>query len=138
MKKIKWLIYTVAIGLIPFVLRLFVWWLSENSKDVGYIINEVDVVTFGLVLHLSIIMELQNEEKVDAKWKTTCNGISILMLIFFSVFLGISYLEDVTNSKIIGVNKLKFLCTILSIASFIFCYSIYNRLSAIEKEGATP
>ena len=136
MKKIKWLLYTVAIGLIPFVLRFSIWWLSENTKEIGYILNEVDVVTFGLVLHLSIITELQNEDKVDPQWKAKCNGVSILMLIFFSVFLGISYLEDVTGSKIIGLNKLKLLCTIMSVVSFFFCYSIYNRLSAIEKGGS--
>jgi len=135
MRKIRWLIYTVIIGLIPFIIRLIVWWLCENTHDWDYIINEVDVVAFGLVLHLSIINELENERRLDPKWKTICNGISIIMLIMFAVFLGISYLEDVTASKMIGINKLKALCTVLSVVSFLFCYAVYNELAAIEKKN---
>ena len=136
MKKIKWLIYTVAIGLIPFVLRLFLWWITVNTHSIDYVINEVDIVMFGLILNLSIITELENEKDLEPKWKTKCNGFSLIMLILFSVFLGISYFGDVTASIAIGTNKLKLLCTVLSIISFLFCFSVYNRLNAIE-EGRT-
>lgn len=136
MKKIRWLIYTVVIGLIPFILRFFIWWITKNNHSIDYVINEVDIVMFGLVLNLSIITELENEKDLEPKWRTKCNGFSVIMLILFSVFLGVSYFGDVTASDAIGTDKLKILCTVLSIMSFFFCLSVYNRLSAIE-EGRT-
>lgn len=60
-KKIKWLIYTVLVGLIPIMSRLLVW-LVSNKVGIE-ILNASDFVAFGLVLHISNINEIVSIRK---------------------------------------------------------------------------
>ena len=50
-KKIKWLTYTVFVGLIPVFGRLLVWGISQNREM--DLFNAADFVVFGLILHIS-------------------------------------------------------------------------------------
>lgn len=82
-KKIKWLIYTVLVGLIPILSRLIVWVVTkEGSVD---LLSPSDFVAFGLVLHISNINEIEHFSGVEREWKTSQNGISIAFIAFYSV-----------------------------------------------------
>lgn len=129
MLKTKWLIYTVLIGLIPFFIRL-IFFLLISKTSYSYILNEVDMITFGLVLNLSNINELENRDNVDKKWKTIKIGFSLFMIVIFATLLGISYLADIDSTKIINTSSLKYCSLFLSFNSLIFSYSIYNRLNS--------
>lgn len=67
MKKIYiWLIFTVLVGLLPIIARV----ITVNMftlKDVVYI-SPVDIIVFGIVLHVSILNELNNLQK-DNEWR---------------------------------------------------------------------
>ena len=84
--KAKWLIYTVLVGLIPFMARSFVY-LSLKDKDVYLLFHEADFVVFGLVLHITNINELEHYESDEKPWKTIQNGISIIFIPFMPSYL---------------------------------------------------
>jgi hypothetical protein len=132
MKKRKWFIYTVIIGLLPLMIRLFLYAVL-NGLELSYVINEVDLVTFGLVLHISNINELEDKVNMDKVWKTTAIGISVIMLVLYSALLSIGYLSDAVDSVNINRRTLKMCAFLLSVLSFLNSYSIYNRLNKAEE-----
>ena len=91
MKKVKWLIYTVAIGLVPFLARFFVY-MFTNSLTASYLLNEIDIIAFGLALHVANINELTENYIGDEKGKVTNLGICLFMIIIYGIILGISYI----------------------------------------------
>ena|ERR1700712_923702 len=128
MIKAKWLIYTVIIGLIPFLVRAFLYIVIKKTEP-NYIFNASDMVVFGLVLNLSNINELEDNEKIDRLWKTTCIGASTISIILFATFLVVTYFSELDNAKILDINNLKIFIGISCIFSFIFSYAIFNRLN---------
>src|SRR5687768_1766387 len=94
MIKRKWFIYTVLIGLIPFFLRLMIFCFTRNVQ-IGYTLNEIDLISFGLILNLTNINELEGSHNIDLAWKTTQVGLSLLLLILFSAFLALAYLSEI-------------------------------------------
>lgn len=131
MKKRKWLIYTVLIGLVPFFLRLLIYFIIKDTNS-NYILNEVDMVTFGLVLNLTNINELENVQNVEQKWKTTNIGMSVILLIIFASFLGLVYISDLPNILIFNKENIKYCALCLGIVSFVSSYSIYNKLNTLQ------
>ena len=55
----KWLMYTVVIGLIPIILRFFLYFTLSNNYSIN-IISLSDIAIFGLIIHISIINELEH------------------------------------------------------------------------------
>ena len=129
MIKTKWFIYTVLIGLIPFFIRAFFYITMKNTQS-GYVFNAVDMVTFGLILQLSNINELEGKKDLDEKWQARNIGISLFCVVLFAAFLAISYFQDFDKNKIFDEDKIKILAGTLSITSFILSYSIYNKLNS--------
>ena len=76
-KKIKWFIYTVLVGMIPIISRLLITSII-NKEDVTFFVA-TDFIALGLVLHISIINELEHlNNEVD--WRTIQNGMSIVYI----------------------------------------------------------
>lgn len=128
MTKTKWLLYTVLIGLVPFLVRFLIFLVI---KDIGakYILNEIDMIAFGLVLNVSNITELEGNTNMDSRSKTINIGVSVFLVIFFTAFLGISYVSDLPNVNIFNKDSIKWLSLILSAGAFFFSYSIFKRLN---------
>lgn len=82
-KKIKWLTYTVLVGLIPVFGRLLVWVISQN-RDM-HLLNAADFVVFGLILHISIINEIEHLNDDQRSWKTLHNGVSIAFIAMYGI-----------------------------------------------------
>ena len=57
-KKIKWLIYTVIVGLIPIFLRFLVSLLTKPGTITMFTAS--DFISFGLVLHISNMNEIEH------------------------------------------------------------------------------
>jgi hypothetical protein len=125
-KKIKWLIYTVLVGLIPIMSRLLVW-LVANKTNIE-MLSASDFVAFGLVLHISNINEIEHLEQNDKSWKTIHNGISITFIALYSVLLA-TFLLGSTQPNLIDVKAIKAASIILSIVSLFISYSVYYRIS---------
>ena len=130
MIKTKWLIYTVIIGLIPFLIRTLIT-LFDKQGSINYWINESDIINFGLVLNLSVINELEDKDFEDKIWKTRNIGFSIVSLILLSSILAIVTYSDFKHNTDINRNSVKWCSFILAVVNFIFTYSIYNRLNTI-------
>ena len=99
MKRTKWLIYTVYVGLIPIIIRFFIYWFSNNITSIEYVFNETELITFGLILHLTNINELEDRVDLVRGWKTKNIGTSVILMVVLSVLLGIAYLAD-ANPKV--------------------------------------
>lgn len=122
-KKIKWLIYTVLVGLIPILSRLMVWLVTkEGSID---LFSPSDFVAFGLVLHISNINEIEHFSGMEREWKTAQNGISITFIAFYSVLFALTLIGE----NIVDVNAIKICTMVLSVVSFLISYSVYDRVS---------
>ncbi|OIN56191.1 hypothetical protein [Arsenicibacter rosenii] len=124
MKLTKWLIYTVIIGAIPFIVRFFVF-IATTNIDSNYIVNIVDMVTFGLVLHVSNINELESWQGMEDSKRTLFRGISLVLIVLLSALLGLAYIADLDKTGVYEIDSIKYLSVTLSTISFIFVLSIY-------------
>jgi hypothetical protein len=131
MKKTKWLIYTVIIGLLPFFIRSFIC-LFDKTGTLNYWINATDFIVFGLILNLSNINELEDKRLDDQLWKTKNIGYSVLQIILFSSIFAIITYSELKSNKDLNVYTVKICSFVLAFVSFIFSYSIFNRLNTIE------
>ena len=131
MIKTKWLIYTVLIGLMPFFIRTFIY-LIDRTATLDYWINEIDFIGFGLVLHLSILNELEDKDFDDKVWRTRHIGFSVIGILFLASLLAIVTYADFKKSDDLNENTVKTMSIIFSLISFLFSYSIYNRLNKLR------
>ncbi|MBN5142305.1 hypothetical protein JY471_07195 [Stenotrophomonas maltophilia] len=125
-KKVKWLIYTVLVGLIPVLSRLMVW--SVTSPGSVALISSSDFVAFGLVLHISNINEIEHFSGVDREWKTIQNGTSIAFIALYSVLFALT----IIGGGLIDGAAMNVCTLILSMVSFLISYSVYDRISRVE------
>lgn len=123
-KSTKWLIYTVVIGLLPVIIRFLLWLVTEKSSM--ELLSISDMITFGLVIHISIINELEHSHEEDA-WKTKHNGVSILFITIYSALFALIVLSNEVF-PMIDKNKFTTLVALLNIVSFFIGYSVhYNN-----------
>ena len=132
MKKTKWLIYTVLIGLIPFLIRTFIA-LFDKTGTIEYWLNETDFIILGLVLNLTNINELEDKDFEDKVWKTKNIGFSVVSIALFSAILAIVTYSDFKTNPDLNKVTVKTCSIVLTLVSFIFSYSIFNRLNTIKQ-----
>jgi len=132
MKKTKWLIYTVIIGLIPFFIRTFIA-LFDKTATFNYWLNEGDFIVLGLVLNLTNINELEDRNFEDKIWKTKNIGVSVIFIALFAAVFAIVTYADFKVNPDLNRSMVKGCSIFLALVSFIFSYSIYNRLTVLEK-----
>ena len=122
-KKIKWLIYTVLVGLLPILSRLMVWIVTKTGSV--EILSSSDFVAFGLILHISNINEIEHISNLEKEWKTAQNGISILFIAFYSSLFALNLI----GGNIVDAKSIKICTIVLSVFSFFISYSVYDRIS---------
>ena len=130
MIKTKWLIYTVLIGILPFLIRLILFVVIKN-KAVVFLMNESDFIILGLVLNLTNLNELEGENK--SSWKTKMTGVSAIQIAVYAGILALSYITEL-NNEIINEDILFWCSLILALVSFLLSYSIYDRLTIDEDD----
>jgi hypothetical protein len=130
MKKTKWLIYTVIIGLIPFIIRSLIC-LFDKTSTMGFWLNETDFIIFGLVLNLSNINELEDKEIENQIWKTKNIGCSVIQIIVFSAIFSIVTYSEFKSNTDLNLTTVKVCSIVLALVSFIFSYSIFNRINKL-------
>ena len=127
--KVKWLIYTVLVGLIPVVLRALLWIISPHQTIDFF--SASDFVAFGLILHISNINEIEHFNDLDKSWKTFQNGTSIFLITVYS-FLFAAHLFNQANPGTINVGTVRTISMILSGVTFFLSFSVYNRISKVD------
>lgn len=128
-KKIKWLIYTVLVGLIPILCRMLMWVVTKNGTVQPW--AAADFIAFGLVLHISNINEIEHLDG-DRDWKTTQNGISIAFIAFYSVLFALSMLQGGAAS-LVNSNTITVCALSLATVSLLISFSIFHRLSSLAR-----
>jgi TRAP-type C4-dicarboxylate transport system permease large subunit len=132
MKRTKWLIYSVIIGLIPILIRIFIYLIDKTATS-SYCINPTDFIAFVLVLNLTNINELEHKTFDDILWKTKKIGYSIILILLSSSFLAIITYSEFKKNPDLNMFTMKICCIVLTIVTFIFSLSIYNRLNSLEE-----
>lgn len=126
-RKTKWFVYTVAVGLIPLFTRGIVYLFLEE-KNIGFLLNEMDFVIFGLVVHITNINELEHFESPEKAWKTLHNGLSILFIVMYGVIFGTSCVS-IVKPDMFDKDAMVFASFVLSVSSFVIGYSLFDRMS---------
>ena len=129
-KKVKWLIYTVLVGLIPILSRLLVWVVTEPGV-VSYIAAS-DFIAFGLILHISNINEIEHLSDEEKSWKTIQNGTSIAFIAFYSVLFALVMVSEGIPT-FIDEEVIKKCTVSLACVSLIISFSVYHRISNIVR-----
>lgn len=128
--KIKWLIYTVLVGLIPVLSRALIWFISQNRTMDFF--NASDFVAFGLILHISNINEIEHFNDREKSWKTIQNGFSIAFISFYSVLFACALLGQ-SNPGLINVRSITYFSIGLNFVSFLMSFIVYDRISKREQ-----
>lgn len=124
-KKIKWLIYTVLVGLIPMLSRLLIWAVTKSESVPAFV--AADFIAFGLVLHISNINEIEHLNDRQ-EWKTVQNGVSIVFIAFYSVLFAASVFQSVMPS-VIDESVILNCTAVLAAVSLLLSFSVYHHIS---------
>jgi translation elongation factor EF-1beta len=109
-KKYKWWLETVGTGLLPFIMRSFVYFIFTKLGS-SYIFNETDMIAFGLVMITTNAQELDRNQLFDEDWKEIIKSVSNILLVLISGVLFATYFTD-------GVTLAKSQRTVLKLISF--------------------
>ena len=134
MKFERWLIYTVVVAALPFLIRLICFWILKDP--IGSAVSPIDIVFFGLTLNISNINELnglKNENRrinnqVTLPNKDRILGLSLLLIIFLTITLGMIYSSELLAIDSISLTS-TYVCSILmSIASLVFSWNVMLKI----------
>ena len=129
-RKVKWLTYTVLVGLIPVLLRML-WWSVSQERSMG-LFNAVDFIVFGLIMHISNINEVEHFNDTAKSWKTGQNGISIAFISFYSSLFA-AHLFGESHPALIDDKAIVVLSMILGLVSLTLSYTVYHRVSKFDE-----
>lgn len=138
MKIERWIIYTVLVAALPLLIRILCFVILESP--VGPIVSPIDIVFFGLTLNIANINEL-NALKVKSKSKNAEKtpldkdkilGLSIFLIVFLAITLGLVYSSELMGIKSISVASTYICSILLSIASFVFSCNVIIKIQRYE------
>lgn len=124
--KSKWLTYTFLVGLIPVFTRLLTW-----VATVSGVVNPLaasDFVIFGLVLHISVINELEHLPAKEKDWKTVQNGTSLIFITLYSALYAVTIIGE-RSAKLVDANVALKSSIALAVVSSILSFAVFHRLS---------
>lgn len=126
--KSKWLAYTFLVGLIPVLTRLVVW----TATKIGTVnaLAAPDFVAFGLVLHISIINELEHVPPKERNWKTIQNGASLIFITLYSTLYVMTIFAEKSVNLIDGTVMLRSSMA-FAIVSTLLSLAVFHRLSKL-------
>lgn len=107
----KWLIHTLLVGLIPILTRLLIWAATTSGKLAPF--TAADFITLGLVVHVSILNEMEHLLIRQQALKALLSGISILLITLYGTLYALTALAD-SNRELIDA-------AFVLVASAMFC-----------------
>ncbi|RNI32241.1 hypothetical protein EFA69_02630 [Rufibacter immobilis] len=139
MRKTKWVIYTVGVGILPLFARALLSAISDKPWCAMFVFNESDLVTYSLALCLANIIELDGIEERQLKkipnlkpnFKTKNRGASLLMIMVVIIVYSAVINAELDNGA--GYEKVntKVLTGILALVNTLISYSIFDRIKNI-------
>jgi len=130
--KSKWLVYTVLVGLIPILTRVLVWIATKNGTS--NLFSAGDFVAFGLILHISIVNELEHLPSSDRSWKTIQNGTSVVFIALYSALYALILVGE-KNQNLIDATVMLNSSISLSFVSFVLSLVVFDRISKSNVRG---
>ena len=125
----KWLAYTFFVGLTPIFTRLLTWAITNQGAVV--MVSASDFVAFGLVLHISIINELEHVPVSERDWKTIQNGTSLVFIVLYGGLCVISVIGEKAKD-IVNISGLLICSIVLCLVSTALSFSVFHRLSRLN------
>lgn len=136
MKVERWIIYTVLVAALPLLIRILCFVILE--RPVGSIVSPIDIVFFGLTLNIANINEL-NVLKIKSKSsvktppdKDKILGLSVFLIVFLAITLGLVYSSELMESKSISVASTYICSILLSLASLVFSWNVIIKIQQYE------
>ncbi|WP_085314964.1 hypothetical protein [Derxia lacustris] len=130
--KTKWFIYTVFIGLLPIATRILVWLITNNGPTT--VISPGDVVAFGLILHISVLNEIEHLPSKDKNWKTIQNGVSIFFIVIYSTLYAITLIGESANN-VVDFGAVRTCSIGLALTSLLLSFSALDRFNHSKVGG---
>lgn len=122
----KWLAYTFLAGLIPVLTRLLIW--AATMTDSISPVAPPDIVAFGLVVHTSIINELEHARSNDKVWKTIQNGTAILFVALYCALYNLIVFGELA-SDLVDMRIILNMALVLATASTLLALATFHYLS---------
>ena len=116
----------MLIGSLPILMRISMY-LIVDDLTFDYVLNDTDIVAFGLVLCIGNLKELESQTEIGAKVKESIKGCQFILIIVMSAFLWTSYYTDIDETS--KLNKIKIsrctqvLTTICFLSSIVIYYN---------------
>ncbi len=127
--KSKWLAYTFLVGLIPVFTRLLAWATTTNGVVSPFVAT--DFVAFGLVLHISVINELEHLPAKEKDWRTIQNGTSLIFITLYSALYAITIIGEKSANLIDSTVMLRSSMVFAGVSSLL-SLSVFHRLSKVS------
>lgn len=124
--KSKWLTYTFLVGLIPVLTRLLAWITTTSGSIIPF--AATDFVVFGLVLHISVINEIERLPEKERDWKTIQNGTSLIFVTLYSALYALTIIGE-RNGNLIDTEVMLRSCIVFACVSSLLSFSVFHRLS---------
>ena len=143
MKKFGWFLFIIFIGLIPFIMRLLVFFfIPGTEKSLFFLFNETDFIILGFIVTINSLKELKNVSLSSKNLGDTIVkeniwiNISVIISLFsIIIYSGIIFLSYLNNSGFnIDLFLLKIISIILCIISVIFGFTVIDRINNIESQ----
>lgn len=125
MRATHWWIYIVLIGLVPLLVR-FVMYVSVRSATLGFVVNEGDLVSFGLVLGVANLKELDHLADAEPSWRMRYWGYSMLCIFVFATLLVLANLAAL-SPQIMDLRNIKLLLIVACGIFGVLSHSIHVR-----------
>lgn len=122
----KWLAYTFTVGLMPMLMRLLAW--SVTAPGLVEPVSAQDILAFGLILHVSIVNELEHERRSDKDWKTIQNGTTVLFVALYAALYAVSIVAEGMPGLIVS-GYLLCVSAFLAATSALLCLATIHHLS---------
>lgn len=122
--KLKWLFYTLVIACIPFIVRLL---LNISTNVPTDLLTISDLVAFSLVMQVSTIGGAENLGAHRLKFKTICNSISIILVLFSGLYYSLSLIAE-SNKSIMKLDSCIYVLSFICVTSTVLSYATHDRI----------
>lgn len=89
-----------------------------------------DFVAFGLVLHVSVINELEHLPSKEREWKTIQNGTSLVFVALYSSLYALTIIGE-KSANLIDANVMLRSSFALAMVSALLSLSVFHRVSRL-------
>jgi hypothetical protein len=127
--KSKWLAYTFLVGLIPVLTRLLAW-VTTTTGSVSPLAAP-DFVAFGLVLHISVINELEHLPAKEKDWRTIQNGTSLIFITLYGALYAMTIIGE-RSANLIDATVLLRSSIAFATVSSLLSLAAFHRLSKLS------